>query len=411
MDNFGGIPGSDKPARSPVDGVWMVAAFGNTGIIETEEGLLLVDVPAQSMMPGLMKSMRAAVSTRVHTVFLTHGHFDHAFSLEPVFQEAARQGHPAPRVIAQRNVLKRLNKYRMLHGYHEHINRIQFRVEPGQTAFPYPEYNPDLMFDESISFRIGALDFHAYHQWGETDDAAWVWVPEKRTILAGDLVVWSFPNVGNPFKVQRYTVEWAEALEAMVAKEPEILIPGHGPLLEGREKIRDTLLKISGALRFLHREVVDRLNRGLGCEEILHEVKLPADMLDNKFLTPRYGCPNFVVHGILRQYTGWYDGNPSNLFPPRRKDLAREIADLVGTDQLLARAERQNSEGRHDLALQFLDMALSAGLDEAQTRVVHGLKAGIFKILAEQADSFIAQSIYQNGHRDERAKAGLAAED
>ena len=407
MDNFGGIPGSKRPARSPAPGVWMVTAFGNTGLVETEEGLLMVDVPVQAMMPDLMKKMRAAVSKRVHTVFLTHGHLDHAFSLEPVFQEAAQRGDPAPRVIAQRNVLKRLNKYRMLHGYHDHINRTQFRVPPDRPAFPCPKYNPDLLFDESISFSIGGLDFHAYHQWGETDDAAWVWVPEKKTVLAGDLVVWSFPNVGNPFKVQRYTVEWAEALEAIVAKEPEVLIPGHGPLLEGKQKIRETLLKISRALRYLHSEVIDRLNQGLAYEEILHEVKLPADMLDDKFLAPRYGCPAFVVHGILRQYTGWYDGNPAHLFPPGQKEMAEEIADLVGTDQLVARAAERSNQGRYDLALQLLDMALKAGLDEAEAKNVHGLKAGILKILAENADSFIAQSIYLNGYRDEQEMAGL----
>lgn len=251
---------------------------------------------------------------------------------------------------------------------------------------------------------MGGLELHAFHARGETDDALWLWVPQKRTVFAGDLVIYSFPNVGNPFKVQRYARDWAQALEDILAREPEYLVPGHGPLLEGKERIRSALGKTSQALRYLHREVVERLNAGMWYEDILHQVKLPPELQDDPFLAPRYGCPTFVVHGILRQYTGWYDGNPSNLFPPRRELVAREVARLAGAPRLLARARRLGERGEAALALQLVDMALAADLEQEQARAAHGLKGELLARLAGEEKSFIAWSILRQGVQAEQDK-------
>ncbi|MBW2284508.1 MAG: MBL fold metallo-hydrolase [Deltaproteobacteria bacterium] len=402
---FGRMHIDDEKAANPAPGVWMIPGFGNTGVVETDEGLVLVDMPVQSYVKRTMGMLREISDAPVDTVFLTHGHLDHAVNTGPLFDEAVAKGWGRPRVVAQRNLVRRLNKYRMLDGYHEHINRIQFNVPEGRRAFPVPECNPDVMFDQSISIRVGGVDVHAFHGLGETDDHLWVWVPEKKTIFAGDFVIWSFPNVGNPFKVQRYTLEWAESLEAMTAKGPEILVPGHGPVIEGYENIRRILMKFSAALRYLHKEVVDRLNRGMWYEDILHEVTLPDHMLDDEFLAPRYGCPEFVVHGILRQYTGWYDGNPSNLFPPKKSDIASEVAGLVGGDRLLAHAMKLKSEGNEAMALQFVDMALAgeAGGDDRQE--AHRMKSELLDAAGHKAESFIAKSIYFIGRDKELAIA------
>ena len=402
---FGRMRIDDEKAENPAPGVWMIPGFGNTGVVETGEGLVLVDMPVQAYTERTMGMLRELTDAPVHTVFLTHGHLDHAVNTGPLFDEAVAKGCSLPRVIAHRNLVRRLNKYRMLDGYHEHINRIQFNVPDGRRAFPVPERNPDVLFDQSISVRVGGVDVHAFHGLGETDDHLWVWVPEKRAIFAGDFVIWSFPNVGNPFKVQRYTLEWAEALEAMSAKEPEILVPGHGPVIKGYENIRGVLMKFSSVLRYLHKEVIDRLNQGMWYEDILHEVSLPDHMLDDEFLAPRYGCPAFVVHGILRQYTGWYDGNPSNLFPPKRSDVASEVARLVGRDAIMTHARQLQSEGREDLALQFVDMALSAGPGAENEQEMHLLKAELLGIMGHKEGSFIAKSIYYRAREDERRRA------
>lgn len=402
---FGRMQIDGEKPDNPAPGVWMIPGFANTGVIETDEGLVLVDMPVQAYLEKTMTMLRQISLAAVHTVFVTHGHLDHAFHVDPLFDEAERNGNPPPRVIAHRNVLKRFQKYRMLAEYHEHINRIQFNFATGEKAFPLPKRNPDEVFDKSISIRVGGIDFHAFHGLGETDDHLWVWVPEKKTIFAGDFVIYSFPNVGNPFKVQRYTLEWAEALETMVGKEPDILIPGHGPVVAGKDAIRELLLKISSALRYLHQEVIKRLNQGMLYEDILHDVHLPPEMLDDDFLAPRYGCPTFVVHGILRQHAGWYDGNPSNLFPPKRSDLYSEIQLLLGKNSLIEHARRLKQEGQESMALQFMDMALTADLEDSEKREIHRLKGELLDRLGQKDPSFIVKSIYFRAGKKEKELA------
>jgi alkyl sulfatase BDS1-like metallo-beta-lactamase superfamily hydrolase len=351
--------------------------------------------------------LRDNLDAPVHTIFLTHGHLDHALTLEPIFEEAKRMGSPAPRVIAHRNLLNRFNRYRMLDGYHDHINRIQFAVPEGIPAFPLPKLNPDIIFDQSISTSIGGIDFHTFHELGETDDALWVWVPLKKTVFSGDLVIMGMPNIGNPFKVQRYTLEWARGLEAIVAKEPEVLVPGHGPLIKGKKVIREHLLTVSRALRYLHDEVVKRLNDGMWYEDILHEVDLPDDMKNSEYLAPVYGCPKFVVHGILRQYTGWYDGNPSNLFSPKKREIHRGIVHLVGKDRVIENVRELKEKGDTAMALQFVDMVLAVDLEKEEEEDLHGLKGELLGIMGDNEPSYIARNIYYNGHNEEMKLAGV----
>jgi len=392
---------------NPVEGVWMLPGFGNTGVVETSDGLVLVDVPGYRWIDRMVEMLRQNSDDPIHTIFLTHGHLDHALTLAPIFEEVEKKGHPGPRVIAHRNLVKRFNRYRMLDGYHDHINRIQFAIPEGISAFPLPNRYPDITFDQSISLSVGGMDFHAFHELGETDDALWVWVPEKKTVLAGDMVIMGMPNVGNPFKVQRFALEWAQGLEAIVAKEPEILIPGHSPLVQGKEKIRDQLLTVARALRYLHDEVVERLNAGMWYEDILHEVDLPDDMKNSEFLAPVYGCTKFVVHGILRQYTGWYDGNPSNLFPPKSRDIKKEIVSLAGKNEIIKKAYGLKEDGQPAMALQFVDMALAVDLEPEEDKNLHLLKAELLGIMGDNEPSYIARNIFYNGHNEEMKLAGV----
>ena len=80
-----------------------------------------------------------------------------------------------------------------------------------------------------------------FHGRGETDDATFVWLPERRVLASGDFVIWMFPNAGNPRKVQRYAAEWAATLRRMQALKAEVLIPGHGPVIFGAARAGQVL--------------------------------------------------------------------------------------------------------------------------------------------------------------------------
>lgn len=381
--------------------IYCIKTFGNVGFVVTDEGVVVVDTAIHQFEEMVRKDIRKITDAPIHSVIYTHGHYDHAFGVWALLKDAEERGDPKPRIIAHENVVRRFNRYRELQNQQEFINRIQFSVPEGISVVPRDYYYPDVIYHDSFSFRLGDLTFELRSGMGETDDATWVWIPEKRTIFSGDFILWSFPNIGNPFKVQRYETEWAEALEHMASLHPDILVPGHGPVIRG-EEIQKVCLNTARALRYLHEEVVKRLNQGAWLEQILDEVKLPEDLANEPYLAPVYGCPTFVIHGIHRRYAGWYDGNPSHLFPSKTADIAKEVVNLAGgPEALLNRAKALKEAEEIQLALHLVDFILynseTAGLTAA-----HELKAELLQAKADQTTSLISRNIFMNGARQQR---------
>jgi alkyl sulfatase BDS1-like metallo-beta-lactamase superfamily hydrolase len=120
--------------------------------------------------------------------------------------------------------------------------------------------------------------------------------------------------------------------------------------------VHDSSMHAAQALRHLHEEVVKRLNQGAWIDQILEEARLPEDLAKKPYLAPVYGCPTFLIHEIHRRYAGWYDGNPSHLFPSKTRDIAKEVVTLAGgPEALLSRAKALKEAGKTQLALHLVD--------------------------------------------------------
>lgn len=209
--------------------------------------------------------------------------------------------------------------------------------------------------------------------------------------MVGDLLVSSLPNAGNPNKVQRYTLEWADALEKIASRKPRIVLPGHGPVYRGEQECREVLLETARALRFIHDEVVGRLNAGQWPVEIVEaDIQLPADLAAKPFLAPIYGCTEFVVRDIIRRYAGWWSGQPSELFPAGRRERARDLLELCGRGALLGRICSLMRSGELRRALAIAELLKDA--DPGDTEAV-ALNAEILEAMASTERSFIARNL------------------
>ncbi len=369
-------------------------SFGNVGIAITDEGVVLIDTGSPSNPQAALKPLRELTDKPVRYIIYTHGHSDHAANALPILQEAAQRGDSRPTIIGHSNVVRRMNRYAELYGQNAFINRIQFRIPPQAVSFPPSErfIRPDVTYEDQISFRLGGFTFELHHALGETDDITWMYVPERKTVFCGDLFVSSCPNIGNPLKVQRYEVEWAEALEQIAALYAEVLSPGHGPVLRG-EAINDALLTTAQALHYLHDEVVRRLNLGQWQEQIVREVQLPPTLANHPAMAPIYGRPSYIVQAILRRYAGWYDGNPSHLAPSSTTAIAAEVVAVASSAALLQRAQQLTSEGNPQLALHLLDFVIDGTKNTEEKQQALHLKSANLKQLAAAETSYISRSI------------------
>ncbi len=374
-------------------GVHMLQLWSNVCIIETDEGVVLYDVGFEHYGPRIVEELKAVTDKPVRYIVYGHGHADHAFGTRFIVKDAEERGHPKPIVIGHENLPLRFDRYREMLPYHENINRIQFAIPDNLPAFVRNYPYPDVTYRDAMTFTLGGVTFELRHSKGETDDTTWMWIPERKTVCVSDLWVWSCPNIGNPFKVQRYEVEWADGLEAIAGKEPEILLPGHGPAITEPGEIKKACATVARALRFLHDQVVGMLNEGKWQEEILQNFEWPEEFAESPYLPSIYGHPYFVVQAIMRRYHGWFDGNASHLFPSSSGEIAAEVVDLAGDPaKLLERAKTLAAQGNNQLALHLVDFVIDAGGDLKTD--ARNLKAQLLQALAEAEKSLIARNIF-----------------
>lgn len=335
---------------------------GSVTAIRTSEGLILIDTAKPDTAKRTLDVVRSWDNSQIHTVIFTHGHIDHTSGITVIDAEADARGVSRPRIIAHRNVKRRMERYEASHGFNSIVQGQQFNM-PGYV-YPIGQRCPDEVYDDTLSLSIGGERIDLFHGRGETDDATFVWLPERRVLMSGDFVIWVFPNAGNPRKVQRYATEWAVALRQMEQLKPATLIPGHGPVVFGEERAAQMLADGAEALEHLVRETLALMNNGATLDDVLQSVKMPADVLAKPYLLPKYDDPEFLVRGIYHFYAGWFDGNPAHLKSAPASDLASELAGLVGgASKLAERAAALSEAGQPRLAVQLVEFASAAAPD------------------------------------------------
>jgi len=374
---------------------------GSVTVIRTTAGLVLIDTAKPDTAAETLAAVRRWDDRPIHTVIYTHGHIDHTSGVELIDEEAEARGVPRPRIIAHRNVLRRLSRYEASHGFNSIVQGQQFDYP--DYVYPVGQRRPDQVYDDTLSLTIGSERFELFHGRGETDDATFVWLPEHRVLASGDFVIWVFPNAGNPRKVQRYVPDWAAALRQMQALQPEVLIPGHGPVIFGGERASQVLDDGAAVLDSLTRQTLELMNKGRTLDEILHSVRAPAALLAKPYLLPKYDDPEFVVRGIWHLYAGWFDGNPAHLKPAPSAELAGEIAALAGGAATLAgRAKALAEAGKTRLAAHLIELASNASPMSAE---IQSVRARVYAQCTEAEPSLIAKAIYRVYQRDAEARS------
>jgi alkyl sulfatase BDS1-like metallo-beta-lactamase superfamily hydrolase len=348
-------------------------------------GWYLIDTANAALAAQTFAAVRRWDASAVHTVIYTHGHIDHTGGIQVIDQEADARNVPRPRIVAHRDVRRRMERYKTTEGFNSIVQGQQFNHP--NYIYPVGQRQPDEVYDDTLSLVIGNEHLELIHGRGETDDATFVWLPERRVLVSGDFVIWMFPNAGNPRKVQRYAAEWAATLRRMQALQPDILIPGHGPVIFGAARARQVLDDGATLLESLVGQTLALMNQGCTLDEVLRGVSAPAELLAKPYLQPKYDDPEFVVRAIWQLYGGWFDGNPAHLKTAPTAEFAAELAALAGGAGRLA--ERA--------------AALAKG---GQTRLAAAVRTNCAGCGKRPQNLRIAQTLLRAGHKNLRADAG-----
>ena len=388
------------------DGLAMVESFSHSVVLDGGDGLVAFDASHAMFGAQVVEAIGEWRSTPVTHLVYTHGHTDHVGGSVDF---AAAYGEMS--VVGHRNVDVRFDRYYYTNDWNVLINARQFGGVRGDVGMgngdrefiPIDTRRPTHVVDDHDTIVVGDRTIELHHARGETDDHLWGWMPEQKWLFTGDFVIWNFPNAGNPQKVQRYPIEWAAALRAMIARQPELLLPAHGLPIEGRDRIAGVLTDIADALDGLVDDVVEMMNAGEVLDTIIHSVK-PADgVLEKPYLRPFYDEPEFVVRNIWRQFGGWWDGAPSRLKPAPDAALAAEVADLAGGAGVLSdRAAELSESGDHRLACHLADLA---GWSAPDDPAIHQARANIYRARRRSETSLMSKGIFAGAARESEAIA------
>jgi alkyl sulfatase BDS1-like metallo-beta-lactamase superfamily hydrolase len=399
------------------DGLAVVESFSHCSVWDSGDGLVCFDTSGAGSGRAVVSAIRGWSTEPFSHLVYTHGHVDHIGGSFAFAEDADTRGHAPANVVGHENVNVRIDRYTATNDWNIRVNQRQFggiRSEMGlnigenlQKFLPSRTLRAKQTFRDVLPMTIGDTKVEMHHARGETDDHLWAWLPDKKWLFAGDFVIWNYPNAGNPQKVQRYALEWAQALRRMIDQGPELLVPAHGLPIEGKARIAAVLDTIASSLETVVSQVLEMMNAGETLDSIIHTVKVPQEVLAKPFMRPLYDEPEFVVRNIWRLYGGWWDGAASRLKPSPDAVLANELASLAGgPDVLMRRALNLMNEGDLRLACHLADFA---GWSAPDDPAIHTDRATIYEARRKAELSLMSKGIFKAAARESEEIANRKA--
>lgn len=193
------------------DGGWMV---NNAGVIADPSGrAVLIDTLATEARTRAFLNEVAALGHGAPRMLVnTHHHPDHTYGNGFLPAETTVIGHD----LCREDVIR------------AGLEAVEVITEPdyGNLVLRPPE----VTFSDAMTLHLASRPVHLRHLGpAHTRGDVVAWLPEEKVLFTGDL---AFAG-GQPFMLEGSATGFRSALGSLRALEPDILVPGHGPVCRG----------------------------------------------------------------------------------------------------------------------------------------------------------------------------------
>lgn len=220
------------------------------GFIVTSEGVVLIDPGGTYQGAAEIHKLIKTVTDKPVRIVINTGGQDHRWLGNGYFKQLGA------RIIANTKAV----------ADHKARSRDQFFMlgnlvgDKGlkNTEAVYAEET----FDETFEFTLGETVFQLHHAGpAHTPGDSYVWLPQQRIVFTGDIVYVQRMLGVIPVSNSK---NWLAVFENMAARQPRIVIPGHGHVTTPEEATAHTY----DYLVFLRQAVSEFMDEGGGIEDI-----------------------------------------------------------------------------------------------------------------------------------------------
>jgi len=360
----------------------------NCTLIEGEDACVLVDT-LSGELPGddAAAAFQAITDKPIKAVIVTHFHLDHVSGIFSfVSEEDIRSG--AVEVIGQRELTDNLLRdggilapIRNRRGPFQFGAHLDYGVTGGYgSAIGAPPrrgksgfVDPTRTFESLLELEIAGIKLQVIHVPSETDDQSVVWLPEEKVLISADAIQgMTFPNIyalrGTQF---RNPMQWAKGMDTLRQLNADILIPHHGPTVEGADAVEELLCAYRDAIQYLHDQSVRWINQGFTWDELADKVTMPEHLAEHPWLGEFYGSYKHSVRSVYSGYIGWFQGDAVELDPhPWKERAERYVTAMGGRESVLAQAQEAFDAEDYRWAMDIITWAIRADNDDMEARRV-----------------------------------------
>ncbi len=363
-------PASQPEARRINDFITLSEGLSNAFLVVTSEGRVVVNTGMGFEAPVHKRNFDAVDAGPIRYILLTQGHVDHVGGVDLFREEGtevvAHANNPAQQ--SDDTGLQRFRASRSAFAFAGAIAKslryVRENLGAGIPAQSRPV--PTLTFEDRTAFELGGLRFELIATpGGETTDSMVVWLPQHRICFTGNLfsaLFGHFPNLVT-IRGDRYrdAPRFIESLDRVLALEPELLLVGHHDPVAGRDRIRSELLRLRGAVKYVHDETVRGMNEGRDVWTLMREIELPPELEVGQ----GYGKVSWSVRAIWESYAGWFHHrSTTELYPVPPWCVHPDLVELAGGPDAVAKRARAKLDADAPLeAIHLAEVALAAAPD------------------------------------------------
>lgn len=386
-------------------------------MIVGDQGVIIVDTGIHAdHSRQVLEEFRKITAKPVNAIIYTHGHGDHTLGATTFVADGSKVQIYASHNygIEARNNLEAGLNFQKRRGIRQSgfllpkdkriNNGVAKAVWLKKQAFGANVSNttsPNNFITETVTKTIEGVKIEFSINPGETKDQLMLWLPDEKAVFAGDNFYKSWPNLyairGTAY---RDVKDWAQSIARVRSKNADVLVGGHTRPIIGRANVEEVLSNYEKAIRFVFDKTIEGMNKGLTPDELVNYVQLPDDLAQLDYLKPYYGHPDWAVRSIYSGYLGWFDGNPTNLFPMSPTAEAENIAKLSGGIQNLQKVAARSLNENPQWAAQICDWILVLEPENADAK---RLKANALELLGDRLLTATGRNYYFTTAQELRA--------